>query len=200
MKQYNVTGMSCASCQAHVEKAVSKVPGVKSVSVSLLTNSMRVEGDAKEADIVKAVEDAGYGAKKRDFGGNAAKSGSGAAAKLAAEEEALKDLGMEKAPIYQGLDEILQSRSPLAGKIVEFLKETYPEQMPILLATHELEPLLDQRISEAKAMFNQLHPIYQKRENVAQLDTMERIRTENQIAAVIWEEINREILYRPLSF
>ena len=116
------------------------------------------------------------------------------------EEEALKDLGMEKAPIYQGLDEILQSRSPLAGKIVEFLKETYPEQMPILLATHELEPLLDQRISEAKAMFNQLHPIYQKRENVAQLDTMERIRTENQIAAVIWEEINREILYRPLSF
>lgn len=90
-EQYDVTGMSCASCQAHVEKAVSKVPGVKSVSVSLLTNSMRVEGDAKEADIVKAVEDAGYGAKKRDFGGNTAKSGSSAGAKLAAEEEALKD-------------------------------------------------------------------------------------------------------------
>jgi len=62
MQQYNVTGMSCAACSARVEKAVSKVPGVTSCSVSLLTNSMGVEGDAGESEIVAAVEAAGYGA------------------------------------------------------------------------------------------------------------------------------------------
>ena len=62
MKQYNVTGMSCAACSARVEKAVSKVEGVTSVSVSLLTNSMGVEGSAADADVIKAVEQAGYGA------------------------------------------------------------------------------------------------------------------------------------------
>ena len=59
MKQYNVTGMSCAACQARVEKAVSGVEGVKSCAVSLLTNSMGIEGDADHAAIIKAVEDAG---------------------------------------------------------------------------------------------------------------------------------------------
>ena len=62
MEQYNVTGMSCAACSARVEKAVSAVPGVSSCSVSLLTNSMGVEGTASSADIIKAVRDAGYGA------------------------------------------------------------------------------------------------------------------------------------------
>ncbi|MBQ3872115.1 MAG: heavy metal translocating P-type ATPase [Clostridia bacterium] len=62
MKQYNVTGMSCAACSARVEKAVSKVEGVTSCSVSLLTNSMGVEGTAADEAIIKAVEDAGYGA------------------------------------------------------------------------------------------------------------------------------------------
>ena len=62
MKQYNVTGMSCAACSARVEKAVSGVSGVTSCSVSLLTNSMGVEGSASDADIIKAVKDAGYGA------------------------------------------------------------------------------------------------------------------------------------------
>lgn len=62
MKQYNVTGMSCAACQARVEKAVSAVDGVESCAVSLLTNSMGVEGDADPDKIVKAVEAAGYGA------------------------------------------------------------------------------------------------------------------------------------------
>ncbi len=60
MEQYNVTGMTCAACQARVEKVVSKVPGVTSVSVSLLTNSMGVEGTALSTDIVAAVEKAGY--------------------------------------------------------------------------------------------------------------------------------------------
>lgn len=62
MKQYTVTGMSCAACSARVEKAVSKVPGVASCSVSLLTNSMRVEGSVSDEEIIKAVEKAGYGA------------------------------------------------------------------------------------------------------------------------------------------
>lgn len=83
MEQYIVTGMSCAACQARVEKAVSKVPGVTSCSVSLLTNSMGVEGDASEADIIRAVENAGYGASP--------KGAQKKASKLAAEEDALVD-------------------------------------------------------------------------------------------------------------
>lgn len=62
MEQYSVTGMSCAACSARVEKAVAKIPGVDSCSVSLLTNSMGVEGNVKAEDIIAAVEEAGYGA------------------------------------------------------------------------------------------------------------------------------------------
>lgn len=65
MKQYSVTGMSCAACSARVEKAVSKVPGVTSCSVSLLTNSMGVEGTAEDREIIEAVEKAGYGASAK---------------------------------------------------------------------------------------------------------------------------------------
>lgn len=83
MEQYNVTGMSCAACSARVEKAVSKVSGVTSCSVSLLTNSMGVEGTAAAADIIKAVEDAGYGASKK---GSATKN-----AASSADEDMLKD-------------------------------------------------------------------------------------------------------------
>ncbi len=68
MEQYTVTGMSCAACSARVEKAVSKVPGVLSCSVSLLTNSMGVEGSVGEAEIIRAVEEAGYGASKKQAG------------------------------------------------------------------------------------------------------------------------------------
>lgn len=70
-EKYEVTGMSCAACQAHVEKAVNSVPGVTGCAVSLLTNSMTVVGTANEADIIKAVTDAGYGASKQ---GEASKS------------------------------------------------------------------------------------------------------------------------------
>ncbi|MCR5526788.1 MAG: cadmium-translocating P-type ATPase [Lachnospiraceae bacterium] len=83
MEQYNVTGMSCAACVAHVEKAVNKVPGVTNCAVSLLTNSMNVEGTASESDILKAVENAGYGASK--------KGASQAADSVQSKEEALKD-------------------------------------------------------------------------------------------------------------
>ena len=69
MKQYNVTGMSCAACSARVEKAVSGVPGVTACSVSLLTNSMGVEGTAAPQDIIAAVEAAGYGASEKGAAG-----------------------------------------------------------------------------------------------------------------------------------
>ena len=83
MEQYNVTGMSCAACSARVEKAVSKVPGVTACSVSLLTNSMGVEGTASPQEIIQAVERAGYGASQ--------KSGGAKAPATAETEEALVD-------------------------------------------------------------------------------------------------------------
>ncbi len=84
-KQYLVTGMTCAACQGHVERAVKKVPGVSKVSVALLTNSMIVEGTAGEDDVVRAVEKAGYGASP--MGDTRAKG----SPLISAEEEALKD-------------------------------------------------------------------------------------------------------------
>ena len=86
MIQYIVTGMSCAACSARVEKAVSKVPGVISCSVSLLTNSMGVEGTATEQEIIKAVKDAGYGASKKGEGAAKAQP-----AQALAGEDMLKD-------------------------------------------------------------------------------------------------------------
>ena len=76
MKQYNVTGMSCAACSSRVEKAVSRVDGVTSCSVNLLTGAMGVEGNASDAAIIEAVEKAGYGASPK-----------GAEVKAAAKEE-----------------------------------------------------------------------------------------------------------------
>ena len=87
MEQYQVTGMSCAACSGRVEKAVSGVPGVMSCSVSLLTNSMGVEGTASPADIIRAVEDAGYGASLK----GTAKAASSRDAPSWADAEALKD-------------------------------------------------------------------------------------------------------------
>lgn len=83
MEQYSVTGMSCAACSARVEKAVSKVPGVTACSVSLLTNSMGIEGTASPQEIIQAVERAGYGASQ--------KSGGAKAPTTAEAEEALVD-------------------------------------------------------------------------------------------------------------
>lgn len=94
MDQYTVTGMSCAACSARVEKAVSKVQGVTSCSVSLLTNSMGVEGTAAADAVIAAVEQAGYGAAKRDrgsSGGSGKTAGNAAAGGMSAAEEMLKD-------------------------------------------------------------------------------------------------------------
>lgn len=90
MEQYIVTGMSCAACSAHVEKAVSKVPGVASCSVSLLTNSMGVEGTASAQEIIAAVEKAGYGASKKESGKKDGEQG-----KSAVKEDALKKNAQE---------------------------------------------------------------------------------------------------------
>ena len=87
MEQFNVTGMSCAACSARVEKAVTKVPGVTSCSVSLLTNSMGVEGTASPQAIIAAVTEAGYGASEK--GAGTAKAS--ASSSMAEAEEALKD-------------------------------------------------------------------------------------------------------------
>ena len=92
MEQYIVTGMSCAACSSRVEKAVSKVEGVTSCSVSLLTNSMGVEGTASPEAIIQAVEAAGYGASKKGAPGAAVKAGgSGGAGAAGDAEELLKD-------------------------------------------------------------------------------------------------------------
>ena len=84
MEQYTVTGMSCAACSSRVEKAVSKVSGVTSCSVSLLTNSMGVEGTASQSEIIAAVEAAGYGASVKGADAGAKKG-------AAMDEDALKD-------------------------------------------------------------------------------------------------------------
>ena len=91
MEQFNVTGMSCAACSARVEKAVSAVPGVTSCSVSLLTNSMGVEGTATSEMIVKAVQDAGYGASPKKNAGTNNNSVDGMRESTSEAEEMLKD-------------------------------------------------------------------------------------------------------------
>ncbi|MDD3795839.1 MAG: heavy metal translocating P-type ATPase [Lachnospiraceae bacterium] len=93
MNQYNVTGMSCAACSTRVEKAVSKVPGVTSCSVSLLTNTMGVEGSAAPGEIIKAVEAAGYGASEKGGGVRAQSAAGGKEGQggLGAPEDALRD-------------------------------------------------------------------------------------------------------------
>lgn len=94
MEQYSVTGMSCAACSARVEKAVSKVPGVTACSVSLLTNSMGVEGSASPEEVIAAVEAAGYGAGKKD----ASPDGRERAGRGASYDDMLKD---RETPILQ---------------------------------------------------------------------------------------------------
>lgn len=104
MEQYNVTGMSCAACSARVEKAVGKLEGVTSCSVSLLTNSMGVEGTASAEEIIKAVEDAGYGASVK----GAAETGKqNRTAELAEETLADKETPLLKKRLYTSLGFLL---------------------------------------------------------------------------------------------
>ena len=120
--------MTCSACQAHVEKAVSGVPGVKSVSVSLLTNTMGVEGSASETDIVQAVEKAGYGASPVDAEGKR-----GAPSQLRAGEEALQDRETPKLKrrlilsviFLLGLMSITMGHNMLGLPLPDFLEGNY---------------------------------------------------------------------------
>ena len=122
MEHFTVTGMSCAACQARVEKAVSAVPGVESCAVSLLTNSMRVDGTAKNTDIIRAVEKAGYGAKIR-----------GEEKKTSAAEDALKSKPSAVSPrTLAGLVELsryvdAERRMRYRGFVKKALAETSAE-------------------------------------------------------------------------
>ena len=89
MEQYSVTGMSCAACSARVEKAVNGLKGVTSCSVSLLTNSMGVEGNVSSAEVIAAVEAAGYGAAVKEKGQK--REAAGAVSQAASVEDFLKD-------------------------------------------------------------------------------------------------------------
>ena len=102
MKQYNVTGMSCAACSARVEKAVSKVPGVTECSVSLLTNSMGVEGTASPEAVIAAVEQAGYGASEK---------GAGKAAPTPSEAEKQLEEKMSRWEYLEDLNEKIQQQN-----------------------------------------------------------------------------------------
>lgn len=104
MELYHITGMSCAACSARVEKAVSQVTGVDSCSVSLLTNSMSVEGSAPSGEIIKAVERAGYGAALRRSR-NAGESGEADSAVEGVNEDALGQVSREEEVSLGGLDE-----------------------------------------------------------------------------------------------
>ena len=99
MEQYNVTGMSCAACSARVEKAVSKIEGVTACSVSLLTNSMGVEGNVNASEIIKAVEEAGYGASKK--GSKTATKAAGSSAHGSGEGNAADALKDKETPILK---------------------------------------------------------------------------------------------------
>ena len=107
MKQYIVTGMSCAACQSRVEKAVNRVPGVTGCSVSLLTNSMGVEGTASDAEIIKAVQDAGYGASPKKRGNAGGVSVQGAAQKVVG--------GAPGSPVSVGASASTDASSPVAA-------------------------------------------------------------------------------------
>lgn len=95
MEQYTVTGMSCAACSARVEKAVSKVAGVQSCSVSLLTNSMGVEGSASADEVIRAVEEAGYGASVKGI--RSAADSARTASAYREQEEMLRD---KETPVF----------------------------------------------------------------------------------------------------
>ena len=113
MEQYLVTGMSCAACQARVEKAVSKVPGVESCAVNLLTNSMGVEGSADKKAIIEAVEKAGYGAALKDdiVSGNVGKTANAGTSAQAAQP------ARTKARAYAAEEEMLRDReTPILKK------------------------------------------------------------------------------------
>ena len=139
MEQYTVTGMSCAACSARVEKAVKAVPGVTSCSVSLLTNSMGVEGTAEDAAIIHAVEQAGYGASPKKAA--AAASPSAELAALAGEVQAMIALGDDCAASGGEMAETLQYYRRAQSAAREVPDIAYTPQVCLRLAQYETQYL-----------------------------------------------------------
>ena len=115
------------------------------------------------------------------------------------EEEALKYLGLEKQEVFVGLDHILGRRNSWAMRIVNYLMEKYPEQMPLMMNNGKLEKLLDQRIELAKMMYDTMQKKLQEKQDVQNLSFLERVLAEQRIREQIMEVISREILYKPLE-
>ncbi len=143
MNQYTVTGMSCAACQARVEKAVSGVPGVCGVSVSLLTNSMGVEGTAAPEEVIRAVEKAGYGASVKGAANQQAADNG-----FAAEEDALKD--RETPKLKRRL--ILSAAFLLALMYITMGHNMWSWPLPAFFAHNHLALTLTQMILAAVVM------------------------------------------------
>ena len=114
------------------------------------------------------------------------------------EEEALKELGADRIEIFQGLEKVLKGKSALARRVVNFLMEEYPEMIPSMLEEGTLETLVDQRVKEAMEYFAENHRKMQDQEKVWEMDTMQRVQTEQMISAALWEIINKEIFYKPI--
>ena len=115
------------------------------------------------------------------------------------ETEALNYLGLEKTPVYGELDQLLSKRNSWARKIVNYLMENYPEQMPLMVYNGKLENLLDQRMAQATEQFDIMQKSLQEKMKVQNLSFQERVLIEQRIREQIMEVIDKEILYKPLT-
>ena len=142
MQQYHVTGMSCAACSARVEKAVSGVPGVTSCAVSLLTNSMGVEGTAAPEEIIRAVRDAGYGATLRGGDSASASGASGDSSSSAASRESAASSSVPDVSDLTGEAELRSTKRRLIVSLV-FLAVLMYLSMGHMMWNWRLPPFLD---------------------------------------------------------
>ena len=114
------------------------------------------------------------------------------------EKEALKYLGLEQTPVYGDLDQILSKKNSWARMIVNYLMESYPELMPLMVCNGKLEILLDQRIAQAMEQYDTMQKNLQKKMKVQTMSFPERVLEEQRIREQIMEVISKEILYKPL--
>jgi len=154
LEQYNVTGMSCAACSARVEKAVSKLEGVTSCSVSLLTNSMGVEGNASEKDILEAVEKAGYHASKKDSKKTQSKQGT--VSTIDNEFSTLKARLLSSILFLAILMYFSMGHSMFGFPLPDFFEENYIAQGIVQLILSGIVIIINQRffVSGFKAVIN----------------------------------------------
>jgi hypothetical protein len=116
------------------------------------------------------------------------------------EDEALAYLGIERTELFPGLEEMRKKKSRLWNRILEFLFENYPEQLPLMFAQQRLEAFVDEREEEASELFATIHQEMRRKEIEPDMDTLERIRKENELYQRAWEIVDSRVTYRPLSF